>query len=442
MLAGKVRVGEGDAARLDRKPGDLLAQDVPVVGRWNPSPYVSRGGHKLAAALDAFGDRPGRTRLPRRRRVHRRLHRRPVAARRDAGLRSRRGSRTAGRIAPARPAGRVDGADERPRPDRVRPSRSRSASPSIDVSFISLALVLPPVAATLGPGSARRRPRQAAVRSRARADATTASCAIRRSIARSCERRRGRGARRSVSVRGPSSPRRSPDRRATASSSCTWRPGPGCADDRGAHRRGDRAHDRRRGSGSPTTRPTRDAIELARAGGGLVPGPRHRPLDAAGGRSRRSARRELPTTDVVVVLGGDGTFLRAVRAVAEVDVPILGHQPRQGRLPLEGRGERARGRAGARRRRRVPDRRADGARGPDPAPRPADRSATATSRSTTSSSRAARSPGCAGSTWRSTARTSRRSSPTACRGQPDRLHRLLVLGRRPDRRPGQPQPRS
>ena len=34
--------------------------------------------------------------------------------------------------------------------------------------------------------------------------------------------------------------------------------------------------------------------------------------------------RELPSTDVLVVLGGDGTFLRAARAVAEVDVPILG----------------------------------------------------------------------------------------------------------------------
>jgi NAD+ kinase len=33
---------------------------------------------------------------------------------------------------------------------------------------------------------------------------------------------------------------------------------------------------------------------------------------------------ELAATDVLVVLGGDGTFLRAVRAVAEVDVPILG----------------------------------------------------------------------------------------------------------------------
>lgn len=34
--------------------------------------------------------------------------------------------------------------------------------------------------------------------------------------------------------------------------------------------------------------------------------------------------KELPTTSVVVVLGGDGTFLRAARAVAEVDVPLLG----------------------------------------------------------------------------------------------------------------------
>ncbi|HVM30499.1 MAG TPA: NAD(+)/NADH kinase [Candidatus Limnocylindrales bacterium] len=32
----------------------------------------------------------------------------------------------------------------------------------------------------------------------------------------------------------------------------------------------------------------------------------------------------LPSTDCLIVLGGDGTFLRAARALAEVDVPVLG----------------------------------------------------------------------------------------------------------------------
>jgi len=57
VLAGKVGVGEGDAARRDRKPGDLLAADTPIAIA-EPEPYVSRGGHKLAAALDAFSIDP------------------------------------------------------------------------------------------------------------------------------------------------------------------------------------------------------------------------------------------------------------------------------------------------------------------------------------------------------------------------------------------------
>lgn len=57
VLAGKVRVGDGDAARLDHKPGDALDPATAIeVAR--PEPYVSRGGHKLAAALDAFGIDP------------------------------------------------------------------------------------------------------------------------------------------------------------------------------------------------------------------------------------------------------------------------------------------------------------------------------------------------------------------------------------------------
>ncbi len=56
-MAGKVRVGEGDSARTDRKPGDLLDAATPVEVV-EPDPYVSRGGHKLAAALDAFAIDP------------------------------------------------------------------------------------------------------------------------------------------------------------------------------------------------------------------------------------------------------------------------------------------------------------------------------------------------------------------------------------------------
>ncbi len=58
LLGGRVRVGDRDAARLDRKPGDLV-DDAVAIAIAEPEPYVSRGGHKLAAALDAFGIDPG-----------------------------------------------------------------------------------------------------------------------------------------------------------------------------------------------------------------------------------------------------------------------------------------------------------------------------------------------------------------------------------------------
>jgi 23S rRNA (cytidine1920-2'-O)/16S rRNA (cytidine1409-2'-O)-methyltransferase len=54
LLAGRVRVGAGDGGRTDRKPGDLVDALIALelVAR---APFVSRGGEKLAAALDAFG---------------------------------------------------------------------------------------------------------------------------------------------------------------------------------------------------------------------------------------------------------------------------------------------------------------------------------------------------------------------------------------------------
>ena len=113
-------VGQGDAARHDRKPGDLL--DVAeLVAVEAPDPYVSRGGHKLAAALDAFEiDPAGQVCL-------------------DVGastggftdvLLQRGASRVyavdvgRGQLAETLRrdhTGRVDGANQRPRPDRRRP---------------------------------------------------------------------------------------------------------------------------------------------------------------------------------------------------------------------------------------------------------------------------------------------------------------------------------
>jgi NAD+ kinase len=39
---------------------------------------------------------------------------------------------------------------------------------------------------------------------------------------------------------------------------------------------------------------------------------------------RETLFAQLPTTDLLLVLGGDGTFLRAASAVSQVDVPLLG----------------------------------------------------------------------------------------------------------------------
>jgi 23S rRNA (cytidine1920-2'-O)/16S rRNA (cytidine1409-2'-O)-methyltransferase len=58
VMAGRVRVGSGDAARTDRKPGDLLDDATPLTVV-EAEPYVSRGGYKLVAALDAFAIDPG-----------------------------------------------------------------------------------------------------------------------------------------------------------------------------------------------------------------------------------------------------------------------------------------------------------------------------------------------------------------------------------------------
>jgi 23S rRNA (cytidine1920-2'-O)/16S rRNA (cytidine1409-2'-O)-methyltransferase len=53
VMAGQVRVGEGDAARHDLKAGDLVDRGA-TLGVAAGQTWVSRGAHKLLAALDAF----------------------------------------------------------------------------------------------------------------------------------------------------------------------------------------------------------------------------------------------------------------------------------------------------------------------------------------------------------------------------------------------------
>ena len=148
LIGGKVRVGIGDRARVDQKPGDLVESTAPieVVA---PEPYVSRGGHKLAAALDAFGvDPAGRVCLD-------------VGAS-TGGFTDVLLQRGASRVY-ALDVGRGQLAEALRREPRVvsmERVNARTLTPAslpdpislatVDVSFISLALVLEPIASTFG----------------------------------------------------------------------------------------------------------------------------------------------------------------------------------------------------------------------------------------------------------------------------------------------------
>jgi len=150
LLAGKVRVGTGDSARRDRKPGDLIDPATPL-DLVESDPYVSRGGHKLAAALDAFEiDPSGRVALD-------------VGAS-TGGFTDVLLQRGAARVY-ALDVGRGQLAEPLRRDERVVSMERTNARTltsttlpepvsliTVDVSFISLGLVLGPAASTLAPG--------------------------------------------------------------------------------------------------------------------------------------------------------------------------------------------------------------------------------------------------------------------------------------------------
>jgi 23S rRNA (cytidine1920-2'-O)/16S rRNA (cytidine1409-2'-O)-methyltransferase len=149
LLAGRVRVGAGDGARTDRKAGDLVDPGVDV-SLAATEPYVSRGGHKLAAALDAFRVDPAdRVCLD-------------VGAS-TGGFTDVLVQRGARRVY-ALDVGRGQLAEPLRRDSRVvsmERTNARTLTPatlpepvtlaSVDVSFISLRLVLTPIVSTFDP---------------------------------------------------------------------------------------------------------------------------------------------------------------------------------------------------------------------------------------------------------------------------------------------------
>ena len=88
-----------------------------------PPRFVSRGGEKLAAALERFAVDGRRAPGARRRRVHRRVHRLPAPGGRRARGRGRRRAGPARVVAARRPAGHGARAHQRPRPRARRPRR-------------------------------------------------------------------------------------------------------------------------------------------------------------------------------------------------------------------------------------------------------------------------------------------------------------------------------
>ncbi len=318
VMAGKVRVGEGDGARLDRKPGDLVDAGTPVSVD-APEPYVSRGGHKLAAALDAFGIDPARRVCL------------DVGAS-TGGFSDVLLQRGATRVY-ALDVGRGQLADALRRDPRVvsmERTNARALTAAslpepvslavIDVSFISLDKVLPAVAATLGEHPAivalvkpqfevgKGRTDHGVVR-----DPAAHAEVLRTVVARAS----GIGSR--VARRD-----RLADPRPGGQPRVPAPPGArsGLRRDRRPHRRGDRPMTVSR-IGFAYNPTIEQAVELSARATGWC---QMRSIDhwQLPSDDLDGLLRELPTTDALVVLGGDGTFLRAVRAVAEVDVPILG----------------------------------------------------------------------------------------------------------------------
>ena len=108
---------------LADKPARLVDPGDAVVLQGPPPRFVSRGGDKLDAALESFGDRRHRSARARCRRVDRRVHRLSAATRRAPRRRGRCRPRPVASEDPRRSAGDRARAIPRPRPHRRRDRR-------------------------------------------------------------------------------------------------------------------------------------------------------------------------------------------------------------------------------------------------------------------------------------------------------------------------------
>ncbi|NJO56188.1 MAG: TlyA family rRNA (cytidine-2'-O)-methyltransferase, partial [Rhodospirillales bacterium] len=148
ILAGVVFTGD----RRVNKAGDLLSIESELTVRGPDHPWVSRGGIKLARALDTFAIDPVGLVCVDLGASDRGLHRRAAEPAGDPGVRDRRRTRPTRLVPSPGPAGRA-----------ARTHQARHLDPShipepvdlivVDVSFISLTLVLPPALALARSGA-------------------------------------------------------------------------------------------------------------------------------------------------------------------------------------------------------------------------------------------------------------------------------------------------
>ena len=166
VMAGEVQAGRGRPA--GRQAGPARAERRRRCRRRRARRFVSRGGQSSRTRSTPLGIDPPGARCPRRRRLHRRLHRLPAPARRRARGGARRRLRRAPLAHPQRPARDRARADQRARPRAVAPALP--ARPDRGGRVVHLARkVLPAVLACARRALRLPGARQAAVRGRPRA---------------------------------------------------------------------------------------------------------------------------------------------------------------------------------------------------------------------------------------------------------------------------------